>query len=53
MSNETYDFYEGQLDCERGHEAKENKIPDYYRGYGYQYEKEQIEGAECERFLGY
>ena len=38
------DFLEGARDCREGNPAREDKSQDYYRGYGAEYELEQMLG---------
>lgn len=49
------DFVDGQQDCRDGREADESRSPDYTRGYGAEYELEQIRSHrslsnECNRY---
>lgn len=39
----TDDFLRGQRDCKDGKDLKLGDTDDYYRGYGAQYELEQIQ----------
>jgi len=45
MSDFSDDFLQGQRDCEEGIPHQEGKSEAYDRGYGAQYELEQIMGA--------
>ena len=40
----TSDYLNGACDCLMGEPAKADQHPDYYRGYGYQYQHEQNMG---------
>lgn len=42
MSNEVFDFIDGQRDCRNGVEHKDGKGADYDRGYAFEYQREQI-----------
>lgn len=42
-------FLQGQKDCEAGKESKPDMPEAYYRGYGTQYELEQIKTEMSER----
>lgn len=40
------DFLQGQQDCQEGKQAKENASDAYNRGYGAEYEMQQIMDAK-------
>lgn len=43
------DFVRGEEDCKAGRPHKEGQSPEYDKGYGFQYQKEQIDTARSEQ----
>jgi len=42
------DFIRGEEDCKNGVPHKSGQSREYDEGYGFQYQKEQREGAKCQ-----
>jgi hypothetical protein len=49
MSNELFDFIDGQSDCRSGVEHKSGRSEAYDRGYAAEYESEQVMAVQAER----
>lgn len=48
MSNEFFDFLDGQSDCRNGVEHKSGMSKDYDRGYAAEYQAEQVIAHQAE-----